>query len=203
MTAQRRKTGPGRPAGNRSGGRDELLAAARRLIAKGEALDARAVAREAGRGLGTLTHHFRTGGMHELRSALAAQGYRDLEQQLRLVQLRERDAEAGLRAMATAVARFMLNELPLGRLMISQSWDTEAATAADGQRRMVREQLLRCQATGRIRQGDPERIQRTGRAAFYGIMLQVLEGAMTKREALALTSDVLDDLFDGIRPRRP
>jgi hypothetical protein len=28
-----------------------------------------------------------------------------------------------------------------------------------------------------------------------------LEGVMTKREALALTREVLDDLFDGIRPR--
>jgi AcrR family transcriptional regulator len=201
MAMQRRRTGRGRPAGDRSGARDEFIAAARRLVARGEALDARSVAREAGRGLGTLTHHFRSGGMHELRSALAARGYRDLEQQLRLVQLREKDAEAGLRAMATTVARFMLNETPLGRLMVSQSWDTEAAAAADSQRNVMREQLLRCQATGRIRQGDPERVQRTGRAVFYGIMLQVLEGVMTKREALALTSDVLDDLFDGVRAR--
>ena len=199
--ATQRRTRPGRPAGNRSGARDELIAAARRLLDRGETLDARAVAREAGRGLGTLTHHFRSGGMHELRSALAAQGYRDLEQQLRLVQLREKDAEAGLRAMAAVVARFMLNELPMGRLMVSQSWDTEAAAAADSQRNVMREQLLRCQATGVIRQGDPERVQRTGRAAFYGIMLQVLEGAMTKREALALSHDVLDDLFDGVRAR--
>jgi len=179
----------------------ELIAAARRLIARGEALDARAVAREAGRGLGTLTHHFKSGGMHELRSALAAQGYRDLEQQLRHVQAHEKDAREGLRAMAAAVARFMLNEMPLGRLMVSQSWDSEAAAAADSQRGVMREQLLRCQATGVIRQGDPERVQRTGRALFYGIMLQVLDGVMTKREALALARDVMEDMFEGIKAR--
>ena len=201
MTA-RRRTAPAREATGET--RELFVAAALRILAHPDAdsrkLDARTVAHEADRSLGSLTFQFK-GGLWELRALTAARGLALLMDAVRKEQLKaKREPLESLKAMARAYLQFAVSHERLYRLILSELWDQDVSETRAALRRLVREQVMLCQVTGVIRLGDPERLTRLVAGVVWGITQSALDGETARGEAANAVSAAIDDLVEGIEP---
>jgi WHG domain-containing protein len=182
--------------------RDEFVAAALRILAHADSvkhrLDARTIAAEAGRSLGSLTFQFK-GGLWELRAATAAKGLSLLAEAIREEQGRTvRTPLEGLKAMGQAYVHFALGHERLYRLILSELWDQSVSETRAQIRRVVREHVMLCQVTGAVRLGDPERLTRLVAGVVWGITQAALDGEVPKDQADDAVAAAIDDLLSGI-----
>ena len=186
--------------------RELFVAAALRILDHADAdahkLDARTLAREAGRSLGSLTFQFK-GGLWELRAATAARGVALLVDAVRAEQLKPRKTPPeSLKAMARAFILFALGHERLYRLILSELWDQKVSDARAALRRLVREQVMHCQVTGAMRLGDPERLTRLVAGVVWGITQSVLDGETARSQAADAVTSAVDDLLEGVAPAK-
>ena len=190
------------PPRESSDAREALVDAAVRIVNdEGRQFDARSVAKEAGRSLGTLTHHFRDGGLQELRGAVALRGFQMLSEAVRAELAEAGDPEKCLRRIALTYARFAMKHPRLYRTMYGDEWGEAVNEAQVALGAIVAEQIAKCQRDGILRSGPVERIARSGRALLHGIALMQLEGHVPADEAESFAQETIDDLFDGLRAR--
>ena len=184
--------------------RELFVSAALRILDHPDAdvrkLDARTVAAEAGRSLGSLTFQFK-GGLWELRAMTAARGLDMLGEVLRQEQVKpKRGPLEVLQAMSRAFLQFAMTHERLYRLILSELWDAQVSDMRGSLRRLVREQVMLCQVTGVIRLGDPERLTRLVAGVSWGITQSVLDGETSRGDAAEAITDAIEDLVTGIAP---
>jgi AcrR family transcriptional regulator len=194
----------GKPPRESSEARTAIVDAAVRIVEDGERqFDARSVAKEAGRSLGTLTHHFKGGGLWELRGAVAARGFLWLAGALRQASADSGtvDPEQQLRQMALGYLRFAAEHSRLYRAMFADEWGELVLDAQQALHGILRRQIELCQEAGVLRQGAVERIERSGIALLHGIAVLVLDGRVSSGEVDAVGRDAIEDLFEGLKRR--
>lgn len=198
MILKRRK----KPPRDSSEARDALIDAALRIIQDPERqFDARAVASEAGRSLGTLTFHFREKGLWELREAVAARGFRMLAEETREACEAPGTPEERLRRMAHAYVRFASEHPRLYLLMWADTWGANVERGRQEVRAVAHEQIRRGQEAGAFRPVPVERFEYSGQALLHGIAVLHLEGRITRDKLEQFVDGALDDMLDGFRAR--
>jgi AcrR family transcriptional regulator len=198
MILKRRK----KPPRDSSEARDALINAALRIIQDPDRqFDARAVAGEAGRSLGTLTFHFREKGLWELREAVAAKGFDMLARASREAGEAPGTPEERLRSMARAYVRFASEHPRLYLLMWADQWGPTVERGRQAVRAVAHEQIARCQEAGLFRPVPVERFEYSGQALLHGIAVLHLEGQISHDNLDRYVEGALDDLFDGFRLR--
>jgi AcrR family transcriptional regulator len=198
MILKRRK----KPPRDSSEAREALVDAALRIIQDpNRQFDARAVAGEAGRSLGTLTFHFREKGLWELREAVAARGFDMLAQASREAGDEPGTPEERLRRMAHAYVRFASEHPRLYLLMWADTWGPSVERGRQAVRTVAHEQIARCQEAGLFRPVPVERFEYSGQALLHGIAVLHLEGQISRENLDRYLDSALDDLFDGFKVR--
>ncbi|MFI9456453.1 TetR/AcrR family transcriptional regulator [Amycolatopsis sp. NPDC052450] len=166
--------------------RASLLATAMRMLEAGESFSLRAVAREAGVSATAPYRHFAD--RDALESALAAQGLRDLKEDL--TKGRELPASAAdLAELAVTYVEFALRRPALFRLMFGNACDTgseeRVQAAADIH------DLLRLAMTRVFSEPASEALASAGWALAHGLAYLFLDGK--------LPADSDDDVADRVR----
>jgi AcrR family transcriptional regulator len=198
MILKRRK----KPPRDSSEAREALIDAALRIIEDpSRQFDARAVAGEAGRSLGTLTFHFREKGLWELREALAARGFDMLARASREAGEAPGTPEERLRRMSHAYVRFASEHPRLYLLMWADTWGPTVERGRQEVRTVAHEQIARCQEAGLFRPVPVERFEYSGQALLHGIAVLHLEGQISRENLDRYVEGALDDLLDGFRVR--
>jgi AcrR family transcriptional regulator len=198
MILRRRK----RPPRESSEARQAIVEAALRIVEDHDRqFDARAVAKEAGRSLGTLSFHFRDGGLRELRGAVAVRGFTMLAEAVHVAVEAAADPEQQLRRVAQAYVGFAADHPRLYRAMYSEDWGEQVADARRDMAGIVNERIAQCQQAGVFRPGSVGRIARTGQALLHGIAVLHLDGQVSATELEAFTQEAIADLIDGLRGR--
>lgn len=198
MILKRRK----KPPRESSEARDALVDAALHIIQDPDRqFDARAVAGEAGRSLGTLTFHFREKGLWELREAVAARGFDMLARAAREASEAPAPPEESLRNMAHAYVRFASEHPRLYLLMWADQWGPTVERGRQQVRAVAHEQIARCQEAGLFRPVPVERFEYSGQALLHGVAVLHLEGQISHEKLERFVDGALDDLFDGFRAR--
>jgi len=190
----------GKPPRESSEARQAIVDAAVRIVEDGERqLDARSVAKEAGRSLGTLTHHFKGGGLWELRGAVAARGFLWLAGALRQAVSEAADAEPEqqLRQMALGYLRFAAEHPRLYRAMFADEWGELVLDAQQALHAVLRKHIGQCQQAGVFRPGAVERIELSTIALLHGIAALVVDGRVGTEELETVGSEAIEDLFRG------
>ena len=194
----------GKPPRESSEARAAIIDAAVRIVEDGErTFDARSVAKEAGRSLGTLTHHFKAGGLWELRGAVAARGFLWLAGSLRqaAADCPHDRPEIQLRQMALAYLRFAAEHPRLYRAMFADEWGELVVDAQQALHAVLRKHIELCQRAGIIRPGAVERIELSGIALLHGLASLVVDGRVSDEELDVVGRDAVDDLFEGFKRR--
>ena len=198
MILKRRK----KPPRESSEAREALVDAALRVIQDPDRqFDARTVAGEAGRSLGTLTFHFRQKGLWELREAVAARGFDMLAHASREAGEAPGTPEERLRNMAHAYVRFASEHPRLYLLMWADTWGPTVERGRQEVRSVAHELIARCQEAGLFRPVPVERLEYSGQAMLHGIAVLHLEGQISREKLEQYLDGALDDLFDGFRLR--
>ncbi len=198
MILKRRK----KPPRESSEAREALVDAALRILEDpSRQFDARSVATEAGRSLGTLTFHFRQKGLWELREAVAARGFAMLARAARAASDAPGTPEERLRHMAQAYVRFAAEHPRLYLLMWADQWGVAVEQGRQEVRTVAHEQIAQCQEAGLFRLDPAERFQHSGQALLHGIAVLHLEGQITADKLERFVDGALDDLFEGFRVR--
>jgi hypothetical protein len=165
-------------------------------------LDARTVAAESGKALGTVTFHFRNSGMWELRAAMAARGFQELGAALKRAAQRARRPKQVLRSMAQAYVRYALKNPELYRLMYSDPWDDEVQTAREAALGWTRQTLRDLQSAKIVRRGSIDSIDRSCTALIHGIAVLIIDGKLPKSASSSIVDESLTHLMEGIRPKK-
>ncbi len=163
-------------------------------------LDARTVAKEAGKALGTVTHHFKVSGVGGLRSEMATEGFRMLGAELEKAGRGKRDPIEGLYAVGVAYIRFAESNPRLYRLMFAENWAPDTAKAFEEARQPALDLLNRAAATRQIEGGDLAMLRWAGTALLHGLATLYITGNLPKRRLKSLVRETLGYILEGARP---
>jgi AcrR family transcriptional regulator len=191
--------------------RQALLAATLELIAETgpSGFTLREVARRAGVSHTAPYRHFED--RDALLAAVAADGFRRLDDALRAGAAAASSAIDGFRAGGRAYLRFALDHPAHYRIMFGDSLPTGAAdrfgdlrTAGDSAFAALIESIEAAQAEGAIRAGDPMVLALAAWSSIHGLVLLLIDDRLgdaaagrTDEELAALVSGVL---YDGMKP---
>ncbi len=163
-------------------------------------LDARTVADEADRSLGTLTFHFKDGGLRALREAVAEEGFKMVLETVRQLPHTPSDPDATLRRLMTTYVGFARKHARHYRLMHSEVWHDEVMAQRAEVRSIVRAHLEGLEAAGSIRSGYIDPFVHTGSALLHGLAVHYLDGFIGEDQLPNLIDDAIDILLHGLRP---
>lgn len=180
--------------------RDDLVSAAVRVTENpGLHFDARTVAAEAGRSLGTLTFHFKDLG--ELRNAAALHGLRLINQALRRAAQPPDKPMVRARAMARAYVHFAWRHPRLYRLIRAEVWSGDVHAQMVENREVARAVVAELQAAGLVRRGPVETPLAIIWIACHGVATVLLDQLEPRPNPDGLLEDVLDVVFAGLKPK--
>lgn len=162
-------------------------------------LDARTVADEADRSLGTLTFHFKDGGLRALREAVAQEGFKMVLQTVRQLPHTPSDPDATLRRLMTTYVGFAREHARHYRLMHSEEWGDEVMARRAEVRSIVRAHLEGLEAAGSIRSGYVDPFVHTGSALLHGLAVHYLDGFIGEDQLPNLIDEAIDILLHGLR----
>ena len=178
--------------------RDTIVAAAVRVLADdGRAFDARTIAKEAGKSLGTLSFHFREGGLRELRGESARIGFRRLRESLSEA-LSDQSPLEGLRQLGRAYVRFAADNPRLHRIMYGEPWGDLVEPVRSEIRELIRSHIATCQEAGLVQAQPAEKFARVGWAFMHGVAILYLDGQVPIADLDAMVDEAIDVLLEGI-----
>lgn len=191
-----------KPSAKRASGeaRKAIVDAAIRVVNDPKrALDARTVADEADRSLGTLTFHFKDGGLRGLREAVAEEGFKMVLEAVGQLPHTPSDPEATLRSMMTTYVGFARKHARHYRLMHSEVWGDEVMARRSEVRAIVRVHLEGLEAAGSIRPECVDPFVHTGAALLHGLATHYLDGLISEEQLPSLIDEAVDIFLQGIR----
>ncbi len=192
---------PRPPRRNRVGTRADLVRAASDLVAAGKPLEARAVAKKAGRSLGTLTHHFEDSGMDGLREAVVLEGLRRLHAALRGALDAHRKPRDRARALGRAYVDFAWGNPRLYRLMRTGEWTSPDVARLNYENwELGLGAVADLQAAGVLRREDVRLQLSVLWTALHGVASLALDRFFVPDDPGRLLDQTLDVLFAGLKP---
>ncbi len=179
--------------------RDTIVAAAVRVLGDADRnFDARTIAKEAGKSLGTLSFHFREGGLRELRGESARIGFQRLLESLSDALKAAQNPLEGLRLLGRAYVRFAADNPRLHRIMYREPWGERVEPARSEIRGLIRDHIAACQDAGYVRPQPPEKFSRIGWAFMHGVAALYLSGQVPVEELDAMIDEAIEVLLEGI-----
>jgi len=179
--------------------RDTIVAAAVRVLGDADrTFDARTIAKEAGKSLGTLSFHFREGGLRELRGESARIGFQRLLESLSNALKAAQSPLEGLRLLGRAYVRFAADNPRLHRIMYREPWGERVEPVRSEIRGLIRDHIATCQEAGLVRPQPPEKFSRIGWAFMHGVAVLHLSGQVPVEELDAMIDEAIDILLEGI-----
>ena len=179
--------------------RDTIVAAAVRILADDDrAFDARTIAKEAGKSLGTLSFHFREGGLRELRGESARIGFQRIRESLSEALLAAQSPLEGLRQLGRAYVRFAAENPRLHRIMYGEPWGDLVEPLRSEIRELIRGHIATCQEAGLVRAQPAEKFARIGWAFMHGVAILYLDGQVPIADLDAMVDEAIDVLLEGI-----
>lgn len=189
----------GRKSAGRGSSRDTIVAAAVRVLEdKERVFDARTVAKEAGKSLGTLSFHFRKGGLRELRGEAARIGFGRILGALSDALLAAADPIDGLRRLGRAYVRFAANNPRLHRIMYGEPWGDTVEPVRSDVRALIRDHIVACQDAGMVKPDTPEKFARVGWAFMHGVAVLYLDGQVPIEQLDARVDEAVNVLLEGL-----
>ncbi len=189
----------GRKSVGRGSSRDSIVAAAVRVLHdKERAFDARTVAKEAGKSLGTLSFHFREGGLRELRGEAARIGFGRILGELSEALVGAADPIDGLRRLGRAYVRFAADNPRLHRIMYGEPWGEAVEPVRSEVRALIRDHIVVCQTAGLIKPDTPEKFARVGWAFMHGVAVLYLDGQVPIEQLDSMVDEAVDVLMKGL-----
>jgi AcrR family transcriptional regulator len=179
--------------------RDTIVAAAVRVLGDADrTFDARTIAKEAGKSLGTLSFHFREGGLRELQGESARIGFQRLLESLSDALKAAQDPLEGLRRLGRAYVRFAADNQRLHRIMYREPWGERVEPVRSEIRGLIRDHMAACQDAGLVRAAAPEKFSRIGWAFMHGVAVLYLDGQVPIGDLDAMVDEAIDILLEGI-----
>ena len=179
--------------------RDTIVAAAVRVLTDADrTFDARTVAKEAGKSLGTLSFHFREGGLRELRGEAARLGFGRLLGKLSDALMTAQDPLGGLRRLGRAYVRFAADNPRLHRIMCGEPWDDLVEPVRSEVRALIRDYIVTCQEAGVVKHESPEKLAHIGWALMHGVAVLHLDGQVRVEELDTMVDEAVGALLDGL-----
>jgi AcrR family transcriptional regulator len=179
--------------------RDTIVAAAVRVLGDADrTFDARTIAKEAGKSLGTLSFHFREGGLRELQGESARIGFQRLLESLSDALKAAQDPLEGLRRLGRAYVRFAADNQRLHRIMYREPWGERVEPVRSEIRGLIRDHMATCQDAGLVRAAAPEKFSRIGWAFMHGVAVLYLDGQVPIGDLDAMVDEAIDILLEGI-----
>ena len=179
--------------------RDTIVAAAVRVLTDADrTFDARTVAKEAGKSLGTLSFHFREGGLRELRGESARIGFERLFEALSDALIGGQTPLDGLRLLGRAYVRFAADNRRLHQIMYGEPWGEAVEPVRSDIRELIRSHIATCQEAGVVRAQSPEKFSRVGWAFMHGVAVLYLDGQVPLDDLDSLVDEAIDVLLEGI-----
>lgn len=185
--------------------RSALLERAERTLRERgvEALSLRELARDAGVSHGAPRRHFPDRGA--LLDALAASGFARLGRELeRAVGAAGRDAEARLRALASAYVAFATRDAALLELMFAtkhRDGAEDVLAEADRSLAIALAVVASAQLAGELVAGDAQQITQFFFATVHGLATMANGGMLGDDDVDAVVADAIGRLLAGLRPR--
>ena len=186
-----------------SNSRDSIVSAAVRVLADdSKPFDARTVAKEAGKSLGTLSFHFRDGGLRALQGAVAGRGFQRLVRELTHAVEKAEGPEDGLRRLGLTYVRFALQNERLHRVMYGEPWGDLVEPSRSEARSLLKSQIEECRNAGLLKSVPAEDLALAGWALMHGIAVLYLDGQVEEEDLGAAVDRAMDLLLKGASSKR-
>ncbi len=178
---------------------DQIVSAALRVLDDpAQSFDARTVAKEAGKSLGTLSFHFRDGGLRQLRGEVAQHGFEQLVGELESAATIGQGPLDAIRGLGHAYVRFAVDRPRLHRLMHGEPWGAAVEPYRSDAQSLLRDYIVTGQDAGVVRAGSPGGLARVAWAVMHGVSVLYLDGHVEAAELNEVVDESIDVLLQGL-----